>query len=30
MDLLKMAKVLVQENTPIYIGYVITIYKPKK
>ena len=26
MDPLKMAKVLIQENTPAYIGYITTIY----
>ena len=30
MDLLKMAKVLIQENTFTYVGYIIIIYKLKE
>ena len=30
MDLLEMVKVLIQENTFIYISYIIIIYKLKE
>ena len=30
MDPLKTAKVLIQENTLAYVGYITTIYKPKE
>ena len=30
MDLLKMAKVLIQENTFTYIDYITTVHKIKK
>ena len=30
MDLLKMAKVLIQENTFIYIGYITIVYELKE
>ena len=30
MDPLKTTKVLIQENTPAYVGYITIIYKPKE
>ena len=30
MDLLKTARVLIQENTFIYVGYIITVYEIKE
>ena len=30
MDLLKIIKVLIQENTFASIGYITTVYKPKE
>ena len=30
MDLLKTAKVLIQENTPAYVGYITTVHEPKE
>ena len=30
MNLLKMAKVLIQENTFAYIGYITTVYELKE
>ena len=30
MDLLKIIKILIQENTFIYIGYITTVHKPKE
>ena len=30
MDPLEIAKVLIQENTFAYVGYVTIVYKPKK
>ena len=30
MDLLETARVLIQENTPAYVGYITIIYEPKE
>ena len=30
MDLLKTAKVLIQENTFTYVGYITTVHEPKE
>ena len=30
IDLLEMARVLIQENTPVYVGYIIIVHKPKE
>ena len=30
MDPLEMARVLIQENTPAYVGYIIIIHEPKE
>ena len=30
MDLLKIIKVLIQENTLIYVGYITIIHEPKE